>query len=60
MDALEALHYFEQYKKYSITAVNILSTENFLYSSVSSNGQSILLPNNGDYSDFQRKLLEII
>lgn len=60
MDAFEALHYFEQYKKFSITAGNILSTENFLYSSVSSNGQSILLPNNGDYSDFQRKLLEII
>lgn len=60
LDVFEALHYFEQYKKFTITAGNILSNENFLYSAVSSSGQSILLPNNGDYSDFQRKLLEII
>lgn len=57
---LEALQTFDQYKGYQLYAGNILSNENFLYSSKSVTGQSILLPKNGSYLGFQQKLLEII
>ncbi len=57
---LEALQVFDQYKGYQLYAGNVLSNENFLYSSKSISGQSILLPKNGSFVDFQKKLLEII
>lgn len=60
LNVFEALQYFDVYKDYQFFAGNILSNENFLYSSRSTTGQSILLPNNASYEDFQKKLLEII
>lgn len=60
LNVFEALQYFDTYQENHIFAGNILSNENFLYSSKSVTGQSMLLPKNGDFKDFQRKLLEII
>lgn len=59
-NVLEALQIFDLYKGYQLYAGNILSNENFLYSSKSITGQSILLPKGGSYLNFQQKLLEII
>lgn len=59
-NVLEALQTFDLYKGYQLYAGNILSNENFLYSSKSITGQSILLPKGGSYLNFQQKLLEII
>lgn len=56
----EALQVFDQYKNYQLFAGNVLSNENFLYSSKSVTGQSILLPQKGNFLAFQQKLLEII
>jgi LCP family protein required for cell wall assembly len=56
----EAIQLYDQYKNYSLYAGNILSNQNFLYSSRSMTGQSILLPKNGTYTAFQQKVLEII
>lgn len=60
LTALEAIQAFDSYKNYQISAGNILSNENFLYSSKSTTGQSILLPKSGNYLDLQQKILEII
>lgn len=60
LNVFEALHFFDLYKNYSVTAGNILSTENYLYSSKSATGQSILLPLNNSFEAFQKKLLEIV
>lgn len=56
----EAIQLYDQYKGYSLYAGNILSNQNFLYSSRSMTGQSILLPKNSSYTAFQQKILEII
>lgn len=60
LNILDAIKYYDKYKDYSIKAGNVLSNENFLYSSTSTIGQSILLPKSGNYLEFQRKVLEII
>lgn len=60
LNILDAVKYYDKFKNYNIKAGNVLSNENFLYSSTSSIGQSILLPKTGNYFEFQRKLLEII
>lgn len=60
LTALEAIQAFDSYKNYQISAGNVLSNENFLYSSKSTTGQSILLPKSGNYLDLQQKILEII
>ena len=56
----EAIQRYDQYKGFSLYAGNILSNQNFLYSSKSQTGQSILLPNNNSYTAFKQKVLEII
>lgn len=58
--ALEAIQAFDSYKNYQISAGNVLSNENFLYSTKSTTGQSILLPKSGNYLELQQKILEII
>ena len=60
LNILEGIQMFEQTKKYDIAAGNILSNENYLYSSTSLTGQSILLPKQSNFLSFQKKLLEII
>jgi LCP family protein required for cell wall assembly len=57
---LEAIQNFDQYKDYQLSAGNILSNENFLYSAKSVSGQSILLPQKNTFLPFQQKLIEII
>lgn len=60
LNVFEALQYFDLYKDHQLYAGNVLSNENFLYSAKSSSGQSILLPQNGSFLDFQKRLLELI
>ena len=57
---LEAIQNFDQYKDFQLSAGNILSNENFLYSAKSVSGQSILLPQKNTFLPFQQKLIEII
>lgn len=60
LTVLEAIQAFDSYKNYQISAGNVLSNENFLYSTKSTTGQSILLPKSGNYLELQQKILEII
>ncbi len=60
LNVFEAIQTYQTYKNTQIFAGNILSNENFLYSSRSLTGQSILLPKEGDFLQFQQKILEII
>jgi LCP family protein required for cell wall assembly len=60
LNFLEALQIYDTYKGNEIYAGNILSNANFLYTSRSTTGQSILLPKNGDFTEFQQKLQEMI
>ncbi len=60
LNFLEAIQIYDTYKNNEIYAGNILSNENYLYSSRSTTGQSILLPKDGDFIRFQQKLQEMI
>lgn len=57
---LEAIQQFDQYKNYNLSAGNIISNENFLYSAKSPTGQSILLPKDKAYTPLKERILEII
>lgn len=59
-NVFEAVQLYDQYKNFDLHAGNVLSNQNFLYSSTSTTGQSILLPKNSSFSAFQQKVLEII
>jgi len=60
LNIFEAIQIYDSYKDYPIFAGNILSDDNFLYASKSTTGQFILLPRDGNFQDFQSKLLDII
>ena len=60
VDVFEALHYLKNYQNYAIESGNVISTDNVLYASRSINGQYILLPKSGDYSDIQRSISILI
>jgi len=56
----DALGYFEKYKNYSIESGNVISPDNFLYSSKTTDGQYILLPKAGDYVDIKKAISALI
>ncbi len=58
--AFEALYYMNNYQNYVIESGNIISTENFLYSSTSVDGQYILLPKTGDYYQIKQYVSNLI
>jgi LCP family protein required for cell wall assembly len=60
LNFLEGIQIYDQYRNYQINAGNILSSENYLYSSKSLTGQFILLPVKNTFLPFQQKLFEII
>ena len=51
IDLLSFLTYLKQYRDYSIEQGHVLSTSNYLYSTINVSGAYILLPNKGDYSE---------
>lgn len=60
IDVFEALHYLQNYQNYAIESGNVISMENMLYASRTMNGQYILLPKSGDYTDIQRSISTLI
>lgn len=50
---VDAVQYAIQFKNFAISSGNIISTANFLYSTVSINGQYILLPKSGNFVEMQ-------
>ncbi len=57
---LEAIELFEQHKANQLSTGHSLSNSNYLYSSTSLQGQSILLPKDGNFQAFQKYLAELI
>ena len=51
IDLLSFLTYLKQYRSYPIEQGHVLSSGNFLYSTINVSGAYILLPNAGDYSE---------
>lgn len=60
IDVFEALHYLENYQNYAIESGNVISTDNFLYSTKTIDGQYILLPKSGDYVDIKQAISTLI
>ena len=56
----EALAYLQSYQEYDIEANNIISNQNFLYSSYNSKGQYILLPHDKSFSQIRQYFYELI
>ncbi len=50
---LDALNYYSQYRTFDLNNGNVISNQNFLYSTYSSAGQYILLPYKGSYIPMQ-------
>ncbi len=50
IDPLSALAYFRLYQNFTLETGNVLSTSNYLYSTLSQTGQYILLPSHGNFS----------
>lgn len=56
----EALSYYSSYRDYPLKDSNVISNQNFLYSTTSKAGQYILLPVKGDYSDIQKYVSNLV
>ncbi|HLG26108.1 MAG TPA: LCP family protein [Candidatus Gracilibacteria bacterium] len=50
VNLFEGLAYLQKYENFEIVNNNVLSTQNYLYSTKNDRGQYILLPNAGNYS----------
>jgi LCP family protein required for cell wall assembly len=59
INVLEFIAYFDQYKNYDISAGNILSDANYLYSTKNSRGQFVLLPIGGDFNKIKTNILKL-
>lgn len=59
-NVLEAIELFEQHKATQLSTGHNLSNSNYLYSSTSLQGQSILLPKDGNFQAFQKYLTELV
>ncbi len=55
---LKALDAFTKYSKYSISAGNVISPDNFLYESYNTAGQFVLLPADGSFSALKKSLIQ--
>ncbi|MFC1655275.1 LCP family protein [Patescibacteria group bacterium] len=60
IDVFEALYYMDNYQNYAIESGNVISSQNFLYSTKSVNGQYILLPKTGDYYQIKEYVSNLI
>ncbi|MGL5830824.1 MAG: LCP family protein [Candidatus Altimarinota bacterium] len=60
LNILEAFNLFETSKGYNLSAGNLLSNQNHLYSTKNYKGQYILLPNDKDFLTIKKAILEII
>lgn len=60
LNILEAFNLFESSKGYNLSAGNLLSNQNYLYSTKNYKGQYILLPNDKDFQTIKKAILEII
>lgn len=60
MDFIDSIRYLDQFRTYKVYGGNVLSTENFLHSTISLAGQYILLPKGGDFSKVQKYLKELL
>ncbi|MBI2638467.1 LCP family protein [Candidatus Peregrinibacteria bacterium] len=56
----EIISYAQSLRSFSVASGNVISTENFLYSSANIGGQYILLPRNGNWTKIQRYIREIL
>lgn len=60
IDAFEALYYMNHYQNFAIESGNVISSENYLYSAKSVDGQYILLPKSGDYYEIKEYISHLI
>lgn len=60
LNIFDLVSLYNKYSRYSISAGNVLSNENFLYSNKNYRGQYILLPLSGDFQEFQQKVLDMV
>lgn len=56
----EMIFYAQSLRSFSIESGNVISTENFLYSSANINGQYILLPRGGNWGKIQRYVRKLL
>ncbi|MBD3269911.1 hypothetical protein GF376_00105 [Candidatus Peregrinibacteria bacterium] len=56
----EFIEKYDNFKGYAISSGNVLSTENYLYSTKNSKGQFILLPISGNFNNFKTKIIEML
>ena len=57
---LDALNYYNQFRSYAIDSGNVVSNQNFLYSTTSSAGQYILLPYKSSFVAIQTYVKNLI
>jgi len=60
LSIFEIIAFYDKYKDYPIKSGNVISNRNFLYNSVSSTGQYILLPVNGNYAAIKSYVSNLI
>lgn len=56
----EMISYAQSLRSFSVESGNVISTENFLYSSANIGGQYILLPRGGNWGKIQRYVRELL
>ncbi len=60
LDLFKALSSAKNYQDFTLETGNVLSTANYLYSTVNQNGQYVLLPKSGDYTEIGEWVKKIV
>lgn len=60
VDPIEALNLIQEMGDYSVDSGNVLSVENYLYSTKNQYGQYVLLPKDGDFLQIKAYLAELL
>ncbi len=60
LDILEGIGYYYDYRDYTVDTGFVLSTSNYLYSTINESGAYTLLPKTGNFSEIQKVIRELV
>lgn len=60
LDILEGIGYYYDYRDYTVDTGFVLSTSNYLYSTINESGAYTLLPKTGNFSEIQKVIHELV
>lgn len=60
VDVFDGMNYWKRFHEFTVEQGNVLTTSNYLYSTISTGGQYILLPKTGDWQEIQEYIQGLV